>query len=318
MANKTITELQLISSVDDGLNIPGDDGIQSYRATASQFYDYIKSKFLGATGDMIYSSSGTTPAKLAIGSPSQIIQPVSGVPAWTWPMTPYTSQNTTYGISATADKVVDLDATSGTFTATLPTAASVTGKIYVLTKIDSTLNSITIATTSSQTINGIVGTVINTQGETLVVRSNGSNWQILYKYIPSIRTAYTPTMTSFGTASSVTGFWWRDGDEVVIEQRFTSGTPTGVEARGSLPSGITSAGAGRIDFIQPCGIVASTGFASTFFQFIPLIEQGVGYLTFGGQTSTNGGLNKQLGNVLASNGQVFYVKARVPVAGWLL
>lgn len=41
MANKKITDLQLRSSVTADLNIPGDDGIQSYRVTAEQMFNYI-------------------------------------------------------------------------------------------------------------------------------------------------------------------------------------------------------------------------------------------------------------------------------------
>lgn len=41
MAQKKITDLQLVDEVTDGLNIPGDDGIQSYRATAAQMKAYI-------------------------------------------------------------------------------------------------------------------------------------------------------------------------------------------------------------------------------------------------------------------------------------
>ncbi len=42
MAQKKITDLQLISAVIAGLSIPGDDGIQSYRFTPSQLYDYLR------------------------------------------------------------------------------------------------------------------------------------------------------------------------------------------------------------------------------------------------------------------------------------
>jgi len=57
MAQKTISELQLISSITNSLNIPGDDGIQSYRATAAQFFTYIRSKFASA---QTISAAGTT------------------------------------------------------------------------------------------------------------------------------------------------------------------------------------------------------------------------------------------------------------------
>lgn len=41
MAQKKITDLQLIDEVVDDLSIPGDDGIQSYRATALQMKNYV-------------------------------------------------------------------------------------------------------------------------------------------------------------------------------------------------------------------------------------------------------------------------------------
>ncbi len=42
MAQKKITDLQLIDEVTDSLNFPGDDGIQSYRVTAAQISTYIE------------------------------------------------------------------------------------------------------------------------------------------------------------------------------------------------------------------------------------------------------------------------------------
>lgn len=55
MANKKITDLQLISSITDTVNFAGDDTIQTYRATALQFYNYLKSK-----GMVDAYQSGTT------------------------------------------------------------------------------------------------------------------------------------------------------------------------------------------------------------------------------------------------------------------
>lgn len=42
MADKKITELQLISAIGDDLNLVGDDGIQSYRLTAAQLKAYVR------------------------------------------------------------------------------------------------------------------------------------------------------------------------------------------------------------------------------------------------------------------------------------
>lgn len=48
MANKKITDLQLIAAVTDTLSIPGDNGIQTYRATAAQLKTYINPMPIGA------------------------------------------------------------------------------------------------------------------------------------------------------------------------------------------------------------------------------------------------------------------------------
>lgn len=70
-----------------------------------------------------------------------------------------------------------LDYTSGTFTATLPTAVGVTGKQYVIK--NSGTGVITVATTSSQTIDGITSRILTTQYDSLTIVSNGANWIII-------------------------------------------------------------------------------------------------------------------------------------------
>lgn len=82
MADKEINDLQPIASVTDSVNIPGDNGTQSYRITALQFFTYFFGKLFTATGDLLYSSSGTTSARLAIGAAGQYLGIAAGVPAW--------------------------------------------------------------------------------------------------------------------------------------------------------------------------------------------------------------------------------------------
>jgi microcystin-dependent protein len=55
MAQKTITQLQLRDEVSDTLNIPSDDGVQSYRVTAEQIKSYILANE-NVIRDMIVSS----------------------------------------------------------------------------------------------------------------------------------------------------------------------------------------------------------------------------------------------------------------------
>ncbi len=87
------------------------------------------------------------------------------------------SKTTAYSILV-SDWFLKLDATGGIFTVTLPTAVGYTDKEYILKKIDSSGNVITVATTSSQTIDGSTTKSLSTQWSTLVVVSDGANWLI--------------------------------------------------------------------------------------------------------------------------------------------
>ena len=67
-----------------------------------------------------------------------------------------------------------IDCTSGTFTVTLPTAVGITGRIYVIK--NSGAGAITVATTSSQTIDGSTTYTLGTQYKYVVLQSNNSAW----------------------------------------------------------------------------------------------------------------------------------------------
>lgn len=83
----------------------------------------------------------------------------------------YIAQTTTYGITTT-DHVINC--TTGTFTVTLPTAVGVSGQEYIIKNTGTGV--ITVATTSSQTIDGVTTATINVQYESLSVISDGANW----------------------------------------------------------------------------------------------------------------------------------------------
>lgn len=324
--SKKITDLQLRDEVTDDLSIPSDDGIQSYRVTGLQVYNFIKAKLLTATGDMIYSSSGSTPAKLAIGLAQQIIRPVAGVPAWAWPYATQRTATTTDAINASTDHVVLMNAVGGAFTATLPTAASVAGKVYILKKTDSTLNAVTIATTSSQTIDGVTTTSLNTQYETLYLISDGSNWIVLQRDIPSQFVAYTPTTAGWGTVSAVNIFSRRIRDSLQMRGNIVLGTVTAATATMTFglngvnaPSGlvasstkVTNLGSSLLDGVG-VGHRSATGTAAVSV----LTNAGDGGLKFSliahASLASNVG---QLGNAAFQTGERFHFNALIPIEGW--
>jgi hypothetical protein len=66
-----------------------DGGFLYFTSTSSAiWFDYTQSGLtnpLTTTGDMIYSSGGTTAARLGIGSSGQVLTVASGIPAWATP-----------------------------------------------------------------------------------------------------------------------------------------------------------------------------------------------------------------------------------------
>lgn len=216
MAQKRINQLQLIDAIADDLNLPGDNGIQTYRATALQLLQYVlaagnvplsalnASIFNGLTGvapavddylPIVDTSDSNKTKKILLAS---LLNPV------------YRSVTTT-DTAGVGDEVLVLSGAS--FTQTLPTAVGVTGKKYKLIHAGTSLTQVyTIQTTSSQTIGGVAGGsyALYTAGEILEVMSNGANWIIIGRKTQTAAVSYTPTsnITQNTTAS---GLWWREG-----------------------------------------------------------------------------------------------------------
>jgi hypothetical protein len=78
-----------------------------------------------------------------------------------------------------ANKVLGVDASGGAKTITLPTAASIGGRVYSVIKTDSGANTVTLDGDGSETIDGLTTQVLRQQFDALTVVSNGTNWQIL-------------------------------------------------------------------------------------------------------------------------------------------
>ncbi len=87
-------------------------------------------------------------------------------------------KSTAYTITA-ADSIITADATSAAFKATLPTALGIAGRQYTIKKIDSSANSVTVATTNAQTIDGSTAYDLAKQYKYVTVVSDGSNWIIV-------------------------------------------------------------------------------------------------------------------------------------------
>jgi hypothetical protein len=94
-----------------------------------------------------------------------------------------TAGNTTFNVTtmSTSQALVatthDIVLVTAGVTITLPTAVGISGKVFNIKRTGA--SAVTVATTSSQTIDGSTTYVLNTANQNLTVVSNGANWFIL-------------------------------------------------------------------------------------------------------------------------------------------
>jgi len=109
-------------------------------------------------------------------------------------------------------------------------------------------------------------------------------------------TAYTPTITGGGTVTGNSATAQCVAGMLYMQGRFTTGTPTAVEARISLPPGFTSADSGQIPLLRQVGGMSTQVASASSVQ--TLIEPSVTYLTAGLQNASFAGVTKRNGSDL--------------------
>lgn len=133
--------------------------------------------------------------------------------------------------ATTADRFLKLSGAS--FTQTLYSPVGNAGRRL---RVKHTGTSLSQVYTISGT--GLSGVALYTNGETWEFESDGTNWVITNHYWSTAWTAYTPTLgTGFGTATNISYFYRRTGDEMQVRGTHTNGTVAGSLASVSLPSG---------------------------------------------------------------------------------
>lgn len=89
------------------------------------------------------------------------------------------STKTTAYTATSLDYTLLCDATAAAFTVTLPAAASSTGRIYNIKKIDVSVNAVTIDANASELIDGALTKVISAQWASATIHCNGTAWYII-------------------------------------------------------------------------------------------------------------------------------------------
>lgn len=222
MADKKITDLQLIGAISDSVNFAVDNGVQTYRGTAAQ----IKAHVLATnaiTAAMIQSNAVTT-AKILDANVTRAKLAAGAIGRGYW------GTARTSNVAVTMDEdFVPVDPSSAAFTLDLPTAASIKGRRFTIQHQGTTWHrACTLDPNSTETINGASTFKLCTPGETLVIESDDSNWRIIDHFIPSgmaAATTHTPgavtTAPTFSTGVSYNKYtYWRDGRHLNLKHEF--------------------------------------------------------------------------------------------------
>jgi hypothetical protein len=139
----------------------------------------------GAIGTIPYQSATNTTSMLAAGTTSQVLVGGPSGPSWaaisglvTAPPTIVTVTAATYSpVITTGAMVIRADTSANNINITLPTAVSSTAVFYI--KKVAAPNTVTVSTTSAQTIDGGTTAVWTSLYETITLISNNTNWEIL-------------------------------------------------------------------------------------------------------------------------------------------
>jgi len=130
--------------------------------------------------------------------------------------------------------------------------------------------------------------------------------------------AYTPTITGFGTPTSVDVKSRRVGGSLEVQGRFTSGTPTAVQAAVTLGYGGVNGGLTTSSSIDSAGQVLGTGAfgQATPTQVTVIAVPSSSTVGFGAQSSTTAGTNFANGSALSASGNTFEFFFSVAIQGW--
>lgn len=131
--------------------------------------------------------------------------------------------------------------------------------------------------------------------------------------------AYTPTLTGFGTATSVTFRSRRVGDSLEVNGQFICGTSTGVEAKISLGfNGTDSNVTYDSTKIAPANLTgnAAVGYVAAKSNTVLTPSANQTYVNVGRSDGTYNPMAARLGSEFCSSGQAVGVDFRVPIVGW--
>jgi len=256
------TKVRLLNGVTT-YAIQQDDHIMIIEKTTNTNTDMTLSPVATSKGrEYIFRRNGTSTGKIIVkpalgeklngivngtatlGSDNSTLNVVCGLDSW-WVISQIEVQSAFDVLTASADytankadKTILADASSASFTVTLPGAAIVeAGKTYTIKRTNAGANTVIVDGNGSETIDGIPSLRLNQRFDYLQLQSDGTNWMVISERIspslvvnpalPYAATAYDGTISSNGngtinlpSAAAVLG-----GKIFTIKNSATAGNP---------------------------------------------------------------------------------------------
>lgn len=227
-----------------------------------------------------------------------------------------------------SDDIILGDATSGDVILNLPAVASSSGAQFTVKKTDSSFNLVALNSNLSELIDASTqNAVLATKNDCLQISCDGSAWYILNKSIPSIWTAYTPNTNGFGTVSSMSAFWKREGDSLSAYGYFVAGTTTATTANIALPTGLT-VDVNKLPMSQKISVGTFFGNVNSTGTTVPVITRGPWAMTVASGSPTRVIVSRVVdtsdtlftplsANSGVSTGTACTFSFKVPIEGWI-
>lgn len=229
---------------------------------------------------------------------------------------PTAVKTTTYPIVAN-DSLVLVNGTSA-FTTTLPTAVGVAGKRYTIKRVDETLaNAVTIATTSSQTIDGVTTLKLMTKYEEFTVESDGSNWHTVSHTYPQGWTSFTPT-GAWSTNTTWTGRWRRVGDSMELDVKAAlAGAPDTATFTINIVTGTTiDTAKSSATSANAVGTVSMQDSGAGFFTGTVVVSSSSAVGVRGPTSALDGTAWSQASPITFANGDFITAHYMIPITNW--
>lgn len=270
---------------------------------------------------VVYMSSTTQMAVVPSAASGQFLQANgSSAPSFaSVTVSPIATAVKTAAYNATAADDVLL-VSSSNFTVNLYGATGNSGRKLTILKTDTNLAfGITVAG-SNATINQSLSTTLNTQGESLDLVCDGTNWVAKRTINQSTNSSLAPTLQGFGTVSANSMYTQRIGDCLVVQGSFVTGSIVaqsafiqfGVAAVGDVTVDTTKSGA---NLLTGEFIVGNASVASGTGTIISPVANDTKVFMGIASASDNPG-NPARANSFVLNGQSIQYKFKVPILGW--